>query len=89
MRAEFLFGEAELHELLGLLQLEVPPRLAALMQQRVPSRDATIIHGDTLTATLLFQPTSSELWLLDQHASGALSAVPYTLLCDVESRARQ
>ena len=82
---EFLFGDAQFHETLTLLQQTVPARLAALLSQRVPSRDAVDLQGDTLSLSLVFQPTSSALWLLgsDKADGRTRSAVPYTLLCEV------
>ena len=85
--SEWIFGEAEMHETLGLLQQHVPARLAALLSQRVATRDTLDARGDTLKTALTFQPSSaSTLWLLGSaEADGrARSAVPYTLLCDVE-----
>ena len=84
---DFLFGEAQMLEILTLLQQEVPPRLAPLLAQRTPSRETTEkIIGSTLGAILTFQPTSSSLWLLGSaEADGRTrTAVPYTLLVDVE-----
>ena len=112
---EWLFGEPQLHELLSLLRLTVPPRLASLLAQRVrareaanarpslghearseargasnehptqvPTRDAHIAQGDTLTASLTYQPTSSALWLVGTSEQGcARGAVPFTLICEV------
>ena len=85
---EFLFGEAQLHELLTLLKDVVPPKLAVLMQQKTPTRDVIDgVSGDTLTATLMFMPTSSAIWLLggsgEQSDGHTRKAVEYTLLCDV------
>ena len=51
---------------------------------QVPTRDAHIAHGATLTASLTYQPTSSALWLLGTSEAGcARGAVPYTLICEV------
>ena len=74
-------------EILTLLQQEVPPRLAPLLAQRTPSRETTEkIIGSTLGASLTFQPTSSSLWLLGSAGADGRTrtAVPYTLLVDVE-----
>ena len=88
---EALFGEPQLHECLTMLHAEVPARLAPLLQQRTPTRERVEgLRGETLTATITFQPTSSSLWLLGSaDADGRTrEAVPYTLLCDVELVAR-
>ena len=85
--SEWLFGEAQMHEVLALLQQAVPQRLASLLQQRVPPRDFDgPLRGDTITASLTYQPTTTSLWLLgSSEADGRTrSAVPYTLLCDVQ-----
>ena len=89
MRAptDFTFGEQQLHEVLTILQEAVPPRLAALLQQKTPARDVLEgVRGNTLLASLTFQPTSSSLVLLgsmEQADGRARAAVPYTLLCEV------
>ena len=83
---EWIFGEPQMHELLRLLSQAVPPRLALLLQQRTPTRDTLALRGDTLAATLIFQPTTSSLWLLgNQEGEPTRTAVPLILLCEVEA----
>ena len=83
---EFLFGEAQMHEVMDVLQQHVPQRLASLLQQRTPTRDVLDgLRGPTLTVCLTFQPTSSNLWLLGtEDDRQSRSVVPYTLLCNVQ-----
>ena len=94
-------GEPQMHELMALLHAAVPETLPNLLQQRSTSRvHAQAIEADTLCARLTFLPTTSSCWLLcdgdeqqqqqQQHAPATtttMSAVPYTLLVDVEPRA--
>ena len=82
------FGETHLEELMALLLQEVPERLPPLLQCRVPTRAAHSVAIDSMTVSLIFQPTVSTMWLVCDGltAASAMTAVPVTLLVSVEPR---
>lgn len=83
--------EPTLNELLSLLHVELPNRLPAVLEQRVPARIAATVHSTSLCARMQFVPSASSSWLVTDNASkaSALSAVPYMLVLDVQSPAEQ
>ena len=77
------FGEAQLNELLSLLHRELPQLLPPVVAQRIPMRvDAEPCTGNTIHASVFFQPTAFTTWLVTTKQD-SLTQVPYTLFAAV------
>ena len=64
------FGELQLHELLAVLEAEVPVRLPQLIHQRATSTPPELVRGDTLSVRLAFCPSDARTWLVGEECDG-------------------
>jgi hypothetical protein len=84
------FDETALNKLLSMLRDELPSLLPSVLEQRTPAQmGPQLRHIDNIAASLIWQPTSSSIWLVGNSGqtagdeSPSLAAVPYSLILDV------